>query len=59
MMVILSGEIIADGDPRSLIGSQNFSTTPVHQLFNHYQTSLLTFSDLVSVHHAFYKEQEQ
>ncbi|MBR4414475.1 MAG: ATP-binding cassette domain-containing protein [Aeriscardovia sp.] len=58
MMVILSGEIIADGDPRSLIGSQNFSTTPVHQLFNHYQTSLLTFSDLVSVHHAFYKEQE-
>ncbi|MBQ5557173.1 MAG: ATP-binding cassette domain-containing protein [Aeriscardovia sp.] len=49
-LVVLAGQLVADTDPRSVVASQKFSTTPMHRLFAVRDPSVLTLDDAIARH---------
>lgn len=45
-VVLMAGQIVAEGNPRAIVSSLEYSTTPLHRLLSHDQPSILTLHDI-------------
>lgn len=45
-VVLMAGQIVAEGNPRAIVSSLEYSTTPLHRLLPRDQPSILTLHDI-------------